>query len=132
MSGFYGISNFCDYICYDSKRLYLLDCKSHKGASFPFDAFSQYEKLRHLYKTKNLVTGIILWLYEKDLVYFVPTYTIEKMKQDGMKSINPKTIDINKYYIVKIPSVKLRTFMNSDYSVLQNVPSDYDVKLEYK
>ena len=125
MSGYLAINNYCDFICYDGKRMYMIDCKSHKGASISFSDFPQFERLNGLKKNPNLITGIVLWLYEKDKVYFIPTYTFEKAKNNKLKSINPKTIDRELYYILEIPSVKLRTFMNSDYSVLTDVP-DYN------
>ena len=118
MSGFLNINNYCDFICFDGKRMYMLDCKSHRGASFPFDSFPQYERLIPLKNIPNLVTGVILWLYEKDAVYFIPTFTFEKAKKNKLKSINPKTIDRSMYYMLDIPSVKLRTFMRSDYTVM--------------
>ena len=107
MSGFINISNYCDFICY-----------------FPFNAFSQYNSLISVKNIPNLITGVALWLYEKDIICFIPTYTFEKAKKNGLKSINPKTIDRNMYYIVDIPSVKLRTFFNSDWSILKTIP-DY-------
>lgn len=120
-NGYKTIANPCDFIVYDSKRLYLIDCKSHKGASFPFSAFTQYDKLIPYKDIPNLITGVVIWLYEQDIVVFVPTFTVEKMLNDGYKSINLNKIDRDKYYIIDIPSVKLRTFMNSDYSVLHDV-----------
>ena len=123
MSGYKNINNYCDFICYDGNRMYMIDCKTHKGG-FPFDAFPQYQRLIDLKNIPNLITGVALWLYEKDIICFIPTYTFEKAKKNGLKSINPKTIDRNMYYIVDIPSVKLRTFFNSDWSVLKTVP-DY-------
>lgn len=125
MSGYKTVNNYCDYICYDGERMYMIDCKSCKGASFPFSDFPQYERLIGLKNVRNLITGVVLWLYEKDSVWFIPTFTFEKAKKNKLKSINPKTIDRSVYYIVNIPSVKLRTYMNSDYSVLKEVPDYY-------
>ena len=125
--GYKSIDNYCDFICFDGSRLYMIDCKAHKGASLPFDAFPQYEKLVNI-RHKNIITGVVLWLYEKDKVYFIPTYTVEKAKKAGMKSINPTKVSRSKYLIFDIPSVKLRTFMNSNYQILKTVP-DY---LTYK
>ena len=85
MSGFINISNYCDFILYDSERMYMIDCKAHRGASFPFEAFSQYNSLISLKNIPNLVTGVALWLYEKDIICFIPTYTFEKAKKNGLK-----------------------------------------------
>lgn len=124
MSGMRTINNWADFLCFFGEKLYFIDCKAHSGASIPFDAMPQFERLNKLKNIPNMVTGFVVWLYDKDTVTFVPTYTVEKLKNDGKKSINPKTIDRELYYIVDIPSKKLRTFMQSDYSVMRNVP-DY-------
>ena len=123
-SGYYSINNVCDVICFDGNRMYMLDCKSCRGASFPFSDFPQYERLIPYKGIPNLITGVILWLYNKDSVWYIPTFTVELAKNNGIKSINPKTIDRELYYILEIPSRKLRTFMNSDYSVLKDA-KDY-------
>lgn len=128
MSGYLTINNYCDFICFNGVKLFMLDCKAHAGASFPFDAFPQYERLLNLTEIPNLITGIILWLYEKDLVMFVPTQTIRKMKKDGLKSLNPKTLNRDKYYTMDIPSVKLRVFMSSDYKCLDEIPSNEELE----
>lgn len=124
MSGYININNYADFMCFDSERLYFIDCKTHKGKSFPFDAFPQFIRLFSLKEIPKLVTGIVLWLYEIDIVCFIPTYTIAKMKKDGFKSINPTKIDTSKYYIKMIPSTKKITFMDSNYKDLVSVP-DY-------
>ena len=124
MSGYYHVSNYADFICYDSERMYMLDCKAHEGSSFPFQAFSQFDGLISLEYIPNLITGIILWLYDKDKVFFIPTISIDKMKRDGIKSFNPDKVPKYKYYYLSIPSVKLRTYMNSDYRVLKDVPGN--------
>ena len=109
----------------------MLDCKSCRGASFPFSDFPQYERLIPYKGIPNLITGVILWLYNKDSVWYILTFTVELAKNNGIKSINPKTIDRELYYILEIPSRKLRTFMNSDYSVLKDA-KDYVTYQEEK
>lgn len=128
MSGFYNVNNLADFLCFDSERLYFIDCKAHNGASFPFDAFPQFERLLSLEHIPKLVTGVALWLYDKDKVFFIPTISIDKMKKDGIKSFNPDKVPKYKYYYLNIPSVKLRTYMNSDYSVLKDVPGNEELR----
>lgn len=124
MSGYLNINNYADFLCFDSKRLYFIDCKAHKGKSFPFEAFPQFNRLFALKEIPNIITGIVLWLYEEDIICFIPTFTVAKMKKDGLKSINPSKIDKSKYYIITVPSTKKRTFMDSNYKFLEEVP-DY-------
>ena len=69
---------------------------------------------------KGVRAGVILWLYEKDLVLYVPISTISQMMTDGKKSVGIR--DLDKYNIIKIPSIKKRVFMDSDYSILLNMP----------
>lgn len=123
-SGYLNINTFCDFICFDGTKMYMLDCKTHKGNSFPFTAFPQLERLDSLRNVPNLVTGIILWLYEKDRVIFIPTQTVKKLIKNNIKSFNIDKIDKDKYYYLNIPSVKLKAFMNSDYSVLKDIKTE--------
>ena len=65
----------------------------------------------------------MVWFYEKDIIIWVSIEEMEKMALDGEKSIGLRMIDNKKpykkmYNIIKIPSKKLRTFMESDYNFL--------------
>lgn len=51
---------------------------------------------------------------------YIPISTIQKMKNDGKKSVGIRAIEEG-YNIKVIPSTKKRVFMNSDYSVLMNL-----------
>lgn len=119
-TGYKSISNVCDFICYKYPNIFYIECKSHKGASFPFINLTQYSKLKDKVGIKGVRAGVILWLYEKDLVLYVPISTISQMMADGKKSVGIR--DLDKYNIIKIPSIKKRVFMESDYSILLNMP----------
>lgn len=112
-----GSRNPCDFICYNNKHLYLLECKSHKGNTIPFSNLRQHDILK-IYED-CAITGYICWFYEHDRVIFVPTTTVSKMMEDGLKSININKLDEYKY--VEIPSEKKRTFMISDYKILVDI-----------
>lgn len=117
MSGYKNTSiNICDFICFNDNTLFLIECKSHKGASIPFDNITQYSKLLKKVGIPGVRCGVILWLIEKDKVYYIPVSTIKQMKKDGKKSVGISTVD--NYNIIEIPSIKKRVFMDSDYSVL--------------
>lgn len=121
MSHYKGSSrNICDFIEFDGKLLYFTECKSGKGASFPFSEIPQYERMLPFVGKHNVRAGVVLWLYEKDLVYYIPISTITQMKNDGKKSVGIKAY--NEGYNIKIvPSKKLRVFMESDYSFMQSL-----------
>lgn len=117
VAGYVSISNVCDFIGYSKPNIFYLEAKSHKGASVPFENITQYEKLKDKVGIPGVRCGVVLWLYEKDIVMYVPISTITKMKSDGKKSVGIKALN-DGYNIKVIPSVKKRIFMDSDYSCL--------------
>ena len=120
-SGYAGSSNPCDFINYDQPNLFLIETKSKQGNTFPWSDFPQYEKL-HGYEEKN-ISGmniyLIVWFIDHDKVLGVPIKTVTKMMQDGLKSINVKKLDFDKYPMLDLPSTKKRVFMDTDYRPLK-------------
>ena len=122
MTGFKETSgNPCDFLCFTGTKLFLIECKEHKGASIPLTAIPQYEKLLKYKSLPNVYPGVILWLSEKDVVLWVGIEEMEKMVLDGKKSIGLKMLADNTYRIVQIPSEKKRVFLDSNYSVLASL-----------
>ena len=100
-----------------------MECKAHKGLSIPFVDIPQYTRLLNYKNLKKVFPGVVVWFYEKDIVIWVSIEEMEKMVLDGEKSIGLRMIDSKKpykkaYNIITIPSIKLRTFMESDYNYL--------------
>lgn len=120
MSGYHGVSNISDFICYKYPYIYYLECKTHKGASIPFDNITQYDDLKSKVGIPGVRAGVILWLYQKDIVMYIPISTITQMKKDKWKSVGLKAIKAG-YNIKIIPSTKKIVFMNSDYSCLMDL-----------
>lgn len=120
MSGYQHISTVSDFICYNYPHIYYIECKSHKGASLPFTNITQYDKIKQKVGIKGVRAGVVLWLYEKDKVFYIPISTITEMKEQGEKSVGIRSIS-DGYNIVEIPSEKLRIYMNSDYSILSTL-----------
>ena len=117
VSGYkYTSSNICDFIGYAKGKLYLIECKTHLGASFPLSNLSQYNKLLPYVGIPGVRVGVVLWLIDKDKIFYVPISTVIQMKIKNKKSISYK--DIDKWRIIEIPSIKKVVFMDSDYSVL--------------
>lgn len=122
-SGYLTISNVSDFICYKYPNIFFIECKSHKGASIPFTAISQYDKLIQISGTKGARSGVVLWLYEKDKVLYIPVKTIKQLKDLGEKSVGLR--HIKQYDIIEIPSEKLRVFMKSDYNILLSLEEGF-------
>ena len=123
-SGYKSISTVSDFICYNYPNQYYIECKSHKGASFPFTNLTQYDKMKQKVGIKGVRSGVVLWLYEKDKIFYIPIATITKMKNEGKKSVGIRSIGEG-YYIIEIPSKKLRIYMNSDYSCLSKLEEGF-------
>ena len=118
-----GSQNPCDFFCYPGTLVLMVECKAHAGASIPFTAIRQYDKMLNYKGLKKVFPGVLIWFYEKDTVIWVSIEEMEKMVLDGEKSIGLRMIDEKKpykkhYNILTLPSTKLRTFMETDYNYL--------------
>lgn len=114
--GYKSVDNVCDFICYKYPNIYFLECKAHKGSSLPFDAFPQYDKLILKSGIKGVRAGVVLFLYEKSKVLYIPVSTIKQIKEAGEKSVGLRHLDSHR--IFELPSMKKRVFMDTDYSYL--------------
>jgi penicillin-binding protein-related factor A (putative recombinase) len=119
--GYKSIKQVCDFIGYVMPNIFYLECKSVQGNTFPLSKLTQYDKLKEKVGIPGVRAGVIIWFYDHYKVVYVPISTITKLKNDNKKSINIKMLDENLYYLIDIPSKKLRIFLDSDYSVLLNL-----------
>lgn len=103
-----------------------MEAKSIHGNTFPLTNLTQYEKLLKVKDIKGVRAGVTIWFCDRDRVVFIPIHTIEQMKQEGVKSVNIRTIDDSDYEFINIPSVKKRVFMDSDYRVIFRNTDYYD------
>ena len=120
MTGYKETSgNPCDFLCFPGNgELFLIECKEHKGASIPFTAIPQYDRLLEYQGLPSVRAGVVLWLSDKDRVFWISIEEMEKMVKDGKKSIGLKMFEDKSYNIIEIPSVKKRVYLDSDYTVL--------------
>ena len=117
MTMYKGSENVCDFICYDYPNQFFIECKTHAGASIPFDAIPQYERMLKLKGKQGVVAGVVLFLYEKFKVLYFPLEILDILYKQGEKSIGLR--HLGKYDILEIPSEKLRKFMISDYRCIK-------------
>ena len=129
MNGYKDTSqNPCDFLCFPGhNRLFMVECKEHKGASIPFSAIPQYERLLEYKDYYDVYPGVLVWLSEKDVVFWVPISEMEKMVNAGMKSVGISAIEKKEYNIVVIPSEKKRVYMDTDYTYLLKVNQNGEV-----
>ena len=123
-SFYYGTSgNPCDFLCYNEGILFLLECKSFRGNTFPFSNLRQYSKLL-LEKLKNVKgerVGVVLWFIDHSTVAYCPITEIAKMVQDKKKSVNIKDVLEKTYNLIVLPGILKRTFLDTDYSILMKL-----------
>lgn len=123
MSGYRETSgNPCDFLCYPGYcGLFMVECKEHLGASIPFTAIPQYERLLKYKGRKNVYPGCIIWFSEKDKIIWVDIDEMEKMVNDGEKSIGLRMLKEGLYNIIEIPGEKKRVFIEPDLHYLINL-----------
>lgn len=128
MTGFKVTSqNPCDFFAFPGEnKLFMIECKSHKGLSISFDAIPQYERLLEYKNNKGTYPGILIWFYEKDKIYWVPIHVAEQIYKSGEKSIGLRHLD--KYNIIEVPSTKKRVYMESDFNaVFSHIDELYNI-----
>ena len=118
VSGYKSIRGRSDFIGYIFPNMFFLECKSHKGNTFPFAELRQYEDLLEVSGIHGIRCGVVLWMIDHDLVVYIPISTVKKMRNNDKKSFNVKDLENGEYKIIKIPSKKKRVFMDSDYRIL--------------
>lgn len=59
-SGYFNSSNICDFISFESKKLYLIECKSIHGNTLPFTDISQYDRLLRYANKEDIFPGVLV------------------------------------------------------------------------
>lgn len=122
LGGLKGQTGICDFIAYKFPKIFFIEAKTILGNTFPLTNFTQFDKLMSIPNIQGVHRGVMLWFQTHDTVVYVPLTTFMKLKQDNKKSFNIKYVDSKEYECLVIPSVKKRVFLDSDYSVLLELP----------
>lgn len=111
-NGFLNISNPCDFITYDKKHMFMLECKSCHGASLPLSNISQNQRDSLVEASKyNIIAGYLVWFIDKDITIFIRAEDLETyILETGRKSL---ACDESKYSI-KLNGTKKRKFFDYD------------------
>lgn len=125
VSGFRGIKNICDFICYKYPFIFYLECKSILGNTFPLGNLTQYDKLLEKKNKKGVNAGVIIWFIDKQSIVYISIEEFERIKNSGYKSINfNKMINNPDFNIVLIPGKVKRTYVSGDYSILLKIAEE--------
>ena len=113
--------NPCDFLAMNNGYMWMLECKETQEGTLNFAKIPQLDRddgLKDFIGLKDVQTYIIIWFRKHDKVIAVPAAEALRIKNDGNKSISLKMLENKSYYIIDLPSVKLRTFLNTDYTYL--------------
>lgn len=83
--------NICDCMMYDGQYLYLLELKSHKGASLPLSAIreNQIKDLMAASEHANVIAGLIVNFADKEETFFMPIEMASKWFNNGVRKSIP-------------------------------------------
>ena len=121
VSGWKGSKNPSDFTLYWYPYYYYIECKTTNENTLPLSAITQYDALLERHGKRGVRAGIVLWWVQHDTIAYVPVATLQKLKQDNMKSVNIKMLNNENYRIIQIPAIKKRVFMDADFSVLKQL-----------
>lgn len=111
IGGYFGQRNICDFICFKSPYFWYIESKATEHDRFDFSMLSEIQYYGLLEKSKiSNVFGIVIVLfvtYQRAFIFDIRE--LEKLNQQGKKSLNIKKIDkwdIKYKEIQTIPSRK--------------------------
>jgi len=115
-TGYFGSKNPCDFLIYHKPVLYVLECKSIRGNTFPLSNISdfQWNSLMSMGDVKGVVAGVICWYIDRDVTLFVSSHKLKEYQDLGFKSIRFDVFDNAGIYQVK--GKKKRVFFDYDMS----------------
>lgn len=122
-------SNICDYIVFANSWLFLLELKSHKGASIPIAPkendkgkithygvikVNQLEGLNEALKKKDVEAGFLFNLSDKEKTWFVEVSKVAEAIKEEKKSLSLEWLE---QHGTLIPQQKKRTRYKYDLSI---------------
>lgn len=120
------MSNVSDFIAYMYPNMFYIECKVvQSGNTLALSRITQYDKLLKKSGIPGIRSGVVTWFVDRQKVIYTPISTVKKLQDDGKKSVNIKMLESGEYSMLEIPSKLKRTFMDSDYSVMHNLPENW-------
>lgn len=123
--------NPCDFLAMNNGIMWMLECKETQEGTINFSKIPQLDRtegLKDYIGLSDVEPFIIVWFRKHDKVIACPAAEALRMKQNGLKSISLKMLEDKSYYIIDLPSVKLRTFLETDYTYLVDCVKSEDCK----
>ena len=117
-NGYAGVRNICDFIVYHYPHEYYIECKSCYGNTLPFSNITknQWQGLLEKSKYAGVVAGVVVWFIDHDTTMFIPIKTLERMRQEGAKSVNIRHQENLNYEHYIVPGTKKRVLFDYDFT----------------
>ena len=82
-SGFYGVSNPCDYILFRSPYLFLVELKTHKGKSIPIAKIrpNQIQGMEKATQYEGVYGGFLINFRELEETYYITVQDVIQFTQ---------------------------------------------------
>ena len=113
MAGYGGIRNICDFVVYRYPVQVYLECKAYTGNTLNFKAAITEDQWRGLLQKSTIegvTAGVLVWFIDHDLTGFVPIQELERLKQDGHKSLNVNDLKDGEVVWMPLPGKKKRVY----------------------
>lgn len=129
-SGYLGVRNISDFIVYHYPHQYFIECKSVHGNTLSIHSNdpkkwygnitnNQWEGMWEMAHINGVIAGIICWWVDRDVTKFIPIQTLQRLKDNGYKSVKYTIDDLS---VMNIPAKKKRVFFEYDMkSFFENV-----------
>lgn len=121
-SGFYGVSNPCDYILFRSPNLFLVELKTHKGKSIPLAKIreNQIQGMSKAVQYDGVYGGFLINFRDLEETYYVSVQEVINFIQTEKRKSIP--VGWCRDHGIQIPQVKKRVRYRYD---LENWLSRY-------
>lgn len=109
-----GVDNPSDFIVYKKPHEIYVECKSHRGNTFPLSCIreEQLKGMTEKWLKEGVIAGFMIWFIDHDLTVWVSIDMIKTMIWFDKKSLNIKDLDMIPHLVV--PGRKKRVYFEYD------------------
>lgn len=117
MGGYSGVKNICDFTCYKFPFNYFLECKSTYDNTLNFKSditTDQWDGMLDKSKYFGCLAGVCVWFISYDVTAFVPIQELQRLKDEGKKSLHIDDLDREDLIHFDISGIKKRVYFSYD------------------
>ena len=111
-----GVDNPSDFIVYKKPHEIYVECKSHKGNTFPFSCIrdEQWNGMLRKIEVDGIKAGAIIWFIDHDITVWIGIAELTAWRFLGYKSVNIKDILNRNIPYIEIQGIKKRVYFDYD------------------